>query len=1439
MKPLRLIMSGFGPYANETTIDFDKLGEGLFLITGDTGAGKTTIFDAITYALYGETSGEIRKVDTLRSKYAGLDVPTYVDFTFQLRDKIYRIKRNPAYMRYDQRSKTDTSKLAEQQQGVELTLPDGSKRYKERTVKTEIEKIVGLTKEQFVQIAMLSQGDFRKILDANSDTRMNIFRKLFHTDVYNKLEDKLKSKWSEAKKEYEESRKDIAKELSKISYWEVLPLTEELDQLKKISFEESASRGVEILNELIEAGEQRLNMLEAEFQTTEKAAQELGNDLSIYEKNQKLQKEIEDRGQELKELEATVLELKEKYKEAFEKQKENTSLRDTIRGLEKQKESLEKLAETRRKLRENEQNQEKKASEKSENESIIHSQKEVKEENETLRDKTTEAGHEKEKLTNQKASLEKTAANIRQAKEDYDTAVQNEEQQKKNKEFYEAALNRLKIHLEELTNAIQKSEGLETQMESLRNEIRTCEREINQLQTYSDNYFANYRNLKNNQDSLKKEEKILEEKQQELMNFRTRIQELQDSPAREATAQASYKEWKDKEKRFFDAITVLEKVKNDRKDSLQRWQAAKQKLESLETEKIAADAAMEKYKDLDVQNETLRGEHQKLSTIREKLQKDIKVRVNAWIEGVTALQVLQKEEEKEEREYSVLKRRVTELERLWYANQAGIMAEKLVAGEPCPVCGSREHPSPAVPEELPGEITRESLEKEKENLERQDGIYSQKHIECQNQNSRLESERGSLLRDIADQMKELGEEIPEQNLQDMNIKEFYSMLVKRYQAAVELYKQKHQELSDQKEARDKCTKTQERIQLDVDYGRTDLHNAEISLEGISTAYRNAADQLKQSGKVLTEQNALVETLVLEYQEQMDKETDDSYDVVKEKLQHVVQKLTAEYEDNAQKASRDKKAYIEFQKQEKILQDEKDKKDQEVQRIREEVIKYSNNIQINISSLQEFLPDLAATASFEETRNSIEICQNHQQKKLSEKKEQEQEQAEKLKIRKKQIEEEQNSQYQKEQLQAQIHTAGSEQEKQGIYRENALLSMKNNINEAQKVFFLAAVEGSEREQAEEILTGLGEKQKQIEAQINKCEEDIAVHAAAVQSIKDAEKQINDAQKHAADIERELAGIDKEKKMLLEEIGRLELAVGKTNLEEVSEKIADMNNEVSRREQAVENTRTEWNEKKQEQIRLETFIQEKHAQIQNVAIEDSEKAGMELDELIKRKKKLTDEKNQIMVINAGNQKIATFVQKKGEELIQREEYYKMVNALYQTAAGQVNQKSKIKLEAYYQRSYLDNVLYYANRRLKVLSSGQYELRRKEADSISSNEGLLLNVHDFYNGTERKVSSLSGGESFIASLALALGLADEVQAQAGGIQLDALFVDEGFGTLDDKILKQALGVLKELSEGNRMVGIISHVDALRENILKQIVVKKDIEGENVTSKIQIVTP
>ena len=214
MRPLKLTMSAFGPYAGECVLELDKLGEeGLYLVTGDTGAGKTTIFDAISFALYGEPSGETRGARTLRSKYAAPGTPTFVELDFLCGGRKYTIRRNPAYDRPKQRGEGTTF----QNPDASLVYPDGRLAASPRAVDPAVRDLLGVDREQFNRIAMLAQGEFQKLLLADTRDRMEIFRRIFDTGRYARLQASLKEQARQAREELDLQNRDIRGQLARVS----------------------------------------------------------------------------------------------------------------------------------------------------------------------------------------------------------------------------------------------------------------------------------------------------------------------------------------------------------------------------------------------------------------------------------------------------------------------------------------------------------------------------------------------------------------------------------------------------------------------------------------------------------------------------------------------------------------------------------------------------------------------------------------------------------------------------------------------------------------------------------------------------------------------------------------------------------------------------------------------------------------------------------------------------------------------------------------------------------------------------------------------------------------------------------------------------------------------------------------------------------------------
>ena len=292
MKPLKLTMSAFGSYAGKNVIDFTGQQQGIFLITGDTGAGKTTIFDAITYALYNQTSGGERNGNMMRSQYAQPEAETYVELEFLYRGQTYRVRRNPDY----KITKTlKNGKIREQKvpHSVELTLPDGTVfPEKKNATDAKIIEILGLTADQFSQIVMIAQGDFLKLLYTKSDERKMIFSKLFRTDIYWKIQENLRRKSMEMDERIQENDRAFEQEKSRII---PLPESEELP-----------------LDELVERLRERLKDALKEQNLRRANVEELNKKITKYEEINKLFVSLEKIRQTGKELEARQAESKER-----------------------------------------------------------------------------------------------------------------------------------------------------------------------------------------------------------------------------------------------------------------------------------------------------------------------------------------------------------------------------------------------------------------------------------------------------------------------------------------------------------------------------------------------------------------------------------------------------------------------------------------------------------------------------------------------------------------------------------------------------------------------------------------------------------------------------------------------------------------------------------------------------------------------------------------------------------------------------------------------------------------------------------------------------------------------------------------------------------------------------------------------------------------------
>lgn len=931
MKPKKLVISAFGPYAGESTIDFENLGEhGLYLITGDTGAGKTTIFDAITFALYGEASGTVRESGMFRSKYAKAETETFVELIFSYQRKEYKIRRNPEYQTPKKRGTGFTTKKAD----AELFYPDERQPVtKMGAVTKAITELMGLDYKQFTQIAMIAQGDFQKLLIAGTAERGEIFRQIFHTEIYQTIQIRLRDEERRRRKDYDELRRSISQYLNDASFEEDPAAGQEFLELKKAGFEGKITDGINLLR------------------TETKKEQE-----------------------HLEALDETIRKIEEKIRSVIEKKGKAELLKKAIAELEIKKRELEFLQpEYRRALVE--------------------------------------------------------------------------------------------------WNRIEEQEGMREKL---------TER-IQKLELSRQSFIE----LDKTREEIGRNEKIL-------LNVR--------------------KEKKENE----NQVSSLQKELEDRR--------------------------REKEHNLEVPVE-----RERLARAKEKLLR----RKNELEEQMNRVESINRELKNAQKEYrSVLEqrdeiRRVYEhLEQLFLDAQAGILAQNLQTGMPCPVCGSIHHPDPA----------------------------------------------------------KLSEEIPDQ-------KELKRKKLEKAQA-----EEKTQRLS----------------------------------ERASFFKRNLDHEMRNTAELICglEENLVKETSI----------------------------VTA--------------------------------------------------------------PDKLAT------------------------------------------------------------TAGSALEKLDDELRTLEIRIKANM---------------EQQKALDILGGLI---KRLEKDLNAAEEKNKELALSERNLMTVLTMLY---KQAEESQRKLEGQN-----------TVEI---ENNLQSMKSRKRELDQEVIDAKKALERCQNQ-------NASLNSAVEALEKQIQGFEdIPEKELSGT-MECLEAEKAETTKLREKIHSSWHNNLRIYEAVCGQQGRMEQTEKEYVWIHSLADTAGGTLNGKSKVELETYVQMAYFDRILRRANLRLMMMSSGQYEMKRREGtDNKKDKSGLELNVIDHYNGSERSVKTLSGGETFQASLSLALGLSDEIQSMAGGIQMDAMFVDEGFGSLDEDALNQAVKALGNLAEGKKLVGIISHVSELKDRIDRKIVITKNRSREGVGSSITVV--
>ena len=449
MKPEKLVISAFGPYADRTEIDFTKLGgQGIYLITGDTGAGKTTIFDAITFALYGEASGQVRDSAMFRSKYAAEEIETYVEFLFSWRGKSYQVIRNPEYLARKKRGTGYTVRKSD----ATLVYPDERQPVtKAKEVTRAVTELLGLDYRQFTQIAMIAQGDFQKLLLAGTAQRGEIFRQLFHTELYQSLQLKLKDAVKMQWKQYDELRRSISQYLNGIRYGqEAEELTEKLEEMKKSGFDGRVVEGLELLLELTEREKEFLMQLEQKEKVLEESISESEKRLQKCMQKQELESSLRLQEEQREPLLQAAGKAEEERKKNPELQRKAEELEGEIRKIRERMERIlriETLGQKAEKLGEELEKVQKKCQE--------HTAQKEQLQRELDRFGALEAV--REKYCGQLANLQEQADRLESAKDAYGTRMKKEAALTEKMRQLQEELDNRKEMLKKMGEEIEKS----------------------------------------------------------------------------------------------------------------------------------------------------------------------------------------------------------------------------------------------------------------------------------------------------------------------------------------------------------------------------------------------------------------------------------------------------------------------------------------------------------------------------------------------------------------------------------------------------------------------------------------------------------------------------------------------------------------------------------------------------------------------------------------------------------------------------------------------------------------------------------------------------------------------------------------------------------------------------------------------------------------------
>ena len=1145
MRPLRLTMQAFGSYGTAATVDFEKTTQNLFLITGDTGAGKTTIFDAIVFALYGQASSSHNKKDglELQSQYADLKVEPYVELTFtELVGGVpeeYKVKRIPRHMRPAKHKGAKDQAVSET---VELTMPDGSL-YPQKETDRKLEEIVGLTRDQFMQVAMIAQGEFMELLRADSNSKKKIFQRLFGTGMFQGIVDELARRRAERESKITELWTQCRQEIGHVE----IPGPEELRRSAGLT--KAGGKDVETP----ESAEDSMTAEEAGAGAETDQAQELLTELSL------LQRKLNDSDK-----------FNRPDMEGFLERLE------VLCGLLEQAEAEAKAQEA-----------------------------EFSAERDRKRDAVTEA----QQLLQSYQQLEKAEQQLLACAQTADQIEKDRQLIPRIRGAWEIqALYQRFIDADQTVQKVENAvKDLQEQLPGLREKAELLETAEQEARKRADEELEAYTRVS---DRVTKSLDILQKIREAEQNLKKCGKASEEVKEKEKSAEKAQKAFAEQESVWQQTAKELA--------------GADVKLAGLKSRQQEAERLGQTLAGLSARKKELDRQIQKVEQAREEY-----------------LQIHQ--------QYGLKENEYSEKNNAFLNAQAGVLADQLEPGKPCPVCGSLDHPHPFKKTQEHAELTREVINALREEVETL---------------NRIQSEKATAAGSAAEVQREKQHSLTMELRQlDERFKAFSATMV-----GADTPSQESAGFSD----------IQEQI-------RTGAEKENIRKGSLPDA--EAPEQ------------------------------DLTPDKIEERL-YAAAELLAEWKTSLKKLVR----------------------------------------------------------SWKQKADSLADVQNNLQ----------------------------GAQAMREKLQK----AYSDALQESSEADQALAAARTSLDGLQ-----AQRDYEDEKAARDALKSAEAQKKEVDRAFT------AAHKAADDARSSAEKAVTLLRQH----EEALPG---QKQESAARRNAYEALCREKRFEEAQWK--DMI--LAHKKEEAESLQTHvnaWKEQKAEAEGMRTVAQDA---IRNrprpdlAALGEARDAAQAAFEAARTRAKLLEQHL------TADLKAWTELSPKMEERSRAAGEYDRINELFDRLGGK-RTGARMDIETFVQRYYLQRILRAANVRFSEMSAGQFELRMVGDDMAGAgkNRGLDLMVYSAVTGKEREVRTLSGGESFMAALSLALGMADQIQEGAASINLDIMFIDEGFGSLDDHARDQAVRVLKRMAGGSKLVAIISHVTELKQEIDDQLLVTRDENGSH----------